>query len=232
MSGAYVSGNETALGSVLDKVSDFISEIHKNLDSISSIMATATTVTATISTPQQINSATATITGDATGCLSAQSLYSSCSEALKSSTADDDYNKRQITSQPYRRPFDNAGLFQQASCLCYTTPTTKSMATQVDTRYDGWISQCSQYLKTASLPAYTTMESNGAVLTAAPAQSAINKALGQYGSVQSIESATPSSSTIQTSMVPTPTSGAVKNVGGVMWEIFGLILLLHFNLLL
>ncbi|KAL9631114.1 MAG: hypothetical protein Q9164_006064 [Protoblastenia rupestris] len=117
----------------------------------------------------------ASVTGNATGCLSAQSLYSSCSHAWTSAYDDNVHRIRRdvedvisnLNQQAGKKgDYANAGITKQASCLCYSSANNVSTPLLVGTRFDGWISQRNEYLQTASIPATTTITTDTAPVIA------------------------------------------------------------------
>ena len=161
------------------------------------------------------------ITGDATGCLSVQSVYASCSYQGNPKCKRDiiDSSNSIINCQQNNGGGNFGALPQtvQASCLCYPNAISASKTSNpFNSWYDGWNSQCNRYLATMSLPS-TTAVGAGNVFTQTQAVAAITSALGlcsKAGDVKAAAasatttSATSASSSSSTISVASPTSAA------------------------
>ncbi|KAL8806275.1 MAG: hypothetical protein Q9182_001422 [Xanthomendoza sp. 2 TL-2023] len=177
------------LGDQLDKLAELIKKLVEaasdNDDSTSTIhnpaLATVTKASNDFGTASGTSRpaarATGTITAPAlagaSGCLSAQSLFSSCANAWASTTASGNFINNNVNNPETRGPFATQSVKEQASCLCYTANTV--WATQV---FDGYISRCDAYLQTASLPATTTASASVAAVTASAARAKIDRNVG------------------------------------------------------
>ena len=219
------------LGHVLEVLSEVIKElVPKLLDDDKSASPTQRATPAGItrgvhstSRPtRQISSSSISITGDAsgdaTGCLSAQSVYASATNAW--SDLDKGRNAMDMLASP-RGQFDEAPAKTQASYLCYTSIENASSSSYLPTRYDGWVSQCNDYLKTG-LPSTTTVSNNlsTATLTATQVQSQLERAMNQCSGAGDVRATTSTPTTMPT--VQPPTTDAAVGKASVRWTMLAL----------
>lgn len=205
--------DKDTLGDQLDKLAELIKKVVEAVSADGGSSSTASnaafatdtsndfaTASGTASpTAQVTTSFTAPALSDASGCLSAQSVFSSCAAAWTSTSGD---VLAGVNNQFTKGDFATAGLKDQASCLCYTSNTV--WATTV---FDGWISQCDAYLQTASLPATTTVSSDLAAVTASAAKANIDSNLNLCSRAGDVKNTTPANTA---PVLPSPINGAVR----------------------
>ncbi|KAG8529151.1 uncharacterized protein KY384_005786 [Bacidia gigantensis] len=218
-SGSTATHEQDPLGDALDALSDIIKELADKIGdavggsgSSTSQVAFSTqrsrnTQSAARRPSQTSSSLPASITGDATGCLSVQQVYSSCSQAFTSTTGD---AIDQINNDIQKGDFADAGARSQASCLCYTSATNASTPLWVATQYDGWVSQCNKYLQTASIPASVTV-TDTATVSAAAVKSQLGAAVGLCSKAGDVRAPTTAPAVTP---ISTPTGAASKVTAG------------------
>ena len=206
---------QDSLGHALEQLSELLKELIPDLvDSGSGSSSSSIAHISTKDSPSR--TATARTTGDrstitsaaavadATGCLSAQSLYGYCSQIWVPVTSGEDVLSH-IADIQDKGPFWDAAATDQASCLCYTSASTNASLPLFLTSYDGWISQCDAYLQTGKLPATTTVSGASTPVAKTAVQAQISGALGQCAKVGDVRAAV-TSPTAAAAPVPSPSA--------------------------
>ena len=187
--GTPQSGSGSSDGTTEEKESDLGENLQDVVDLITSLIelavstdsgATATPMPTVSKTGSDamITPAPNSLPSNAAACLSANSVYNSCSQKASS------------TAIP-GLGFDSLSKSIQASCLCYTT-VSSSVWQWIPKTFDGWMSQCQTWVSESY-----TASSNVATATmqAGVVQTGIFEGVGLCGSAGNVMASTTSTTT-------------------------------------